>query len=64
LQEPAYIPVDISKDQLQNSATLFHKRFSQLEILPVCADYLQPFDLPSSPSDSESQHHLFSRIDR
>src|SRR6266480_1991470 len=48
LQEPvAYIPVDISKDQLQNSATLFHKRFSQLEILPVCADYLQPFDLPS-----------------
>ena len=49
LQEPvAYIPVDISKDQLQTSATLFHKRFSQLEILPVCADYLQPFDLPSS----------------
>jgi dimethylhistidine N-methyltransferase len=48
LQEPiAYIPVDISKDQLQNSATLFHKRFPKLEILPVCADYLQPFDLPS-----------------
>jgi dimethylhistidine N-methyltransferase len=48
LREPiAYIPVDISKDQLQNSTTLFHERFPQLEILPVCADYLQPFDLPS-----------------
>jgi dimethylhistidine N-methyltransferase len=49
LREPiAYIPVDISKDQLQNSTKLFHERFPQLEILPVCADYLQPFDLPSS----------------
>ncbi len=48
MREPiAYIPVDISKDQLQNSTKLFHDRFPQLEILPVCADYLQPFDLPS-----------------
>jgi dimethylhistidine N-methyltransferase len=48
LHEPiAYIPVDISKDQLQNSTTRFQERFPQLEILPVCADYLQPFDLPA-----------------
>src|SRR6266705_1263378 len=46
-EQVAYIPVDISKDQLQNSMTLFHQRFPHLEILPVCADYLQPFDLPS-----------------
>jgi uncharacterized SAM-dependent methyltransferase len=26
---------------------LFRKLFPQLEILPVCADYLEPFDLPS-----------------
>ncbi len=47
LQQPiAYIPVDISKDQLRKSATLFHNLFPQLEILPVCADYLDSFDLP------------------
>jgi len=49
LQQPiAYIPVDISKDQLQKSTTLFQELFPQLEILPVCADYLESFDLPSS----------------
>jgi dimethylhistidine N-methyltransferase len=48
LQRPiAYIPVDISKDQLQKSTTLFQELFPQLEILPVCADYLESFDLPS-----------------
>ena len=48
LQQPiAYIPVDISKDQLRKSTTLFQELFPQLEILPVCADYLESFDLPS-----------------
>jgi dimethylhistidine N-methyltransferase len=42
-----YIPVDISKEQLRRSTALFRKIFSGLEILPVCADYLEPFDLPS-----------------
>jgi L-histidine Nalpha-methyltransferase len=46
LQEPiAYIPVDISRDQLQKSTTVFQELFPQLEILPVCADYLESFDL-------------------
>jgi L-histidine Nalpha-methyltransferase len=43
----AYIPVDISKKQLQRSAALFRKIFPTLEILPVCADYLEPIHLPS-----------------
>jgi dimethylhistidine N-methyltransferase len=48
LRKPiAYIPVDISRDQLQKSATLFQRLFPQLEILPVCADYLESFDLPT-----------------
>src|SRR5213592_4786419 len=42
----AYLPVDISREQLRQSTVLFRKRFPGLEILPVCADYLQPFDLP------------------
>src|SRR3989442_7653472 len=48
LEEPAvYVPVDISKEQLERSTSLFRKIFPELEILPVCADYLEPFDLPS-----------------
>ncbi|HEY2102230.1 MAG TPA: L-histidine N(alpha)-methyltransferase [Chthoniobacterales bacterium] len=47
LQEPvAYIPVDISKEQLTQSTVAFGRIFPSLEILPVCTDYLQPFELP------------------
>src|SRR5438874_7160838 len=41
-----YVPVDISREQLTQSSIAFRKRFPGLEVLPVCADYLQPFDLP------------------
>src|SRR5213075_1322670 len=48
LERPAvYIPVDISEKQLRESAVLFQKIFADLEILPVCADYLQRVVLPS-----------------
>jgi len=49
LEKPAvYIPVDISEKQLRKSAALFREIFPDLEILPVCADYLQPVVLPST----------------
>lgn len=49
LEEPAvYIPVDISEKQLRESTALFQKIFPDLEILPVCADYLQRVVLPSA----------------
>jgi dimethylhistidine N-methyltransferase len=49
LENPAvYIPVDISEKQLRQSTTLFRKIFTDLEILPLCADYLQPVVLPPS----------------
>src|SRR5215469_12510204 len=48
LERPAvYIPVDISEKQLRQSTALFRKIFPHLEVLPVCADYLQPVVLPS-----------------
>jgi dimethylhistidine N-methyltransferase len=48
LEKPAaYIPVDISEKQLRKSTALFGKIFPDLEILPVCADYLQPVIMPS-----------------
>jgi dimethylhistidine N-methyltransferase len=48
LHEPiAYVPVDISGEQLQQSTALFRELFPDLEILPVCADYLRPVALPT-----------------
>ncbi len=43
----AYVPVDISKQRLTESAEALSREMPALEILPVCADYLQPFDLPA-----------------
>jgi dimethylhistidine N-methyltransferase len=49
LTNPAvYVPVDISEKQLRESTTLFQKIFPELEILPICADYLQPVVLPQA----------------
>ncbi len=47
LREPrVYVPIDISKEQLEKSATRFRKMFPELQVLPVAADYLEPFELP------------------
>ena len=49
LEKPAvYVPIDISEKQLRKSSMRFQKIFPNLEILPVCADYLQPVVLPSA----------------
>jgi dimethylhistidine N-methyltransferase len=48
LDKPAvYMPVDISEKQLYESAAMFRQIFPDLEVLPVCADYLQPVVLPT-----------------
>ena len=47
LKEPSvYVPIDISKEQLEKSATRFREIFPRLAVLPVCVDYLEPFELP------------------
>ena len=47
LERPAvYVPIDISREQLEKSAARFRKMFPDLQILPVAADYLEPFELP------------------
>src|SRR5437868_4331598 len=45
-QPVVYIPIDISKEQLENSTARFRSLFPGLTILPICADYLEPFELP------------------
>jgi dimethylhistidine N-methyltransferase len=43
----AYVPVDISREHLTAAADALAKEFPDVEVLPVCADFTQPFDLPT-----------------
>ncbi len=42
-----YVPVDISEEHLVAAAENLKADYPDLEILPVVADFTQPFDLPS-----------------
>ena len=42
----AYVPVDISKDHLVAAADAIAADYPAIEVLPVAADFTQPFDLP------------------
>ena len=54
LENPiAYVPVDISKQRLIESADALQRDMPALEILPVCADYLQPLRLPKPSRQPE-----------
>jgi len=47
LEEPAaYVPVDIAREQLFDAASGLARDYPSLHIIPVCADFTQPFDLP------------------
>jgi dimethylhistidine N-methyltransferase len=47
LQNPAgYVPIDISEEHLINSVNILARDYPHLRILPVSADYTQPFSLP------------------
>ena len=42
----AYVPVDISRSHLMAAAHGISASYPNLEVLPVCADFTQPFALP------------------
>ena len=47
LDDPVtYIPIDISREQLRRVARELSDSYPELEILPVCADYVSGFTLP------------------
>lgn len=55
LENPiAYVPVDISKQRLIDSAAQLSRAMPMLDIMPVCGDYLQPLQLPKS--DRQPDH--------
>jgi L-histidine Nalpha-methyltransferase len=47
LKDPSgYVPIDISEEHLMESVKTLAKDYPKLRIMPVYADYTQPFDLP------------------
>ncbi len=44
----AYVPIDISAPALSEASTRLAKSFPSLRILPVCADFTAPLELPLS----------------
>lgn len=49
-----YVPVDISREHLAATAEALRSRYPNLDILPVCADYTEMFDLPE-PDNAPSR---------
>jgi len=50
----AYIPIDISREQLLQASEELSDEYPHVEILPVCADYTTKFKLPS-PSENNQR---------
>lgn len=48
----AYVPVDISGKHLLRTAKILARDYPQLKILPVCADFVNEFDLPDLSGES------------
>lgn len=46
----SYVPVDISKEHLVESANELAEDYPSIPIQPVCADYTTAFELPEPPS--------------
>lgn len=44
----AYVPVDISREHLRRTADDLAECYPHIEVLPVCADFTQPFSLPNA----------------
>lgn len=42
----SFVPIDVAHEQLERTAAALRAAMPKLEVLPVTADYTQPFDLP------------------
>jgi dimethylhistidine N-methyltransferase len=49
----AYVPIDISREQLLRVTQELSVSYPKLEVLPVCADYTSSFELPVPMRSSE-----------
>ena len=44
----AYVPIDISRELLQQSAEDLARTYPGLKVVPICADYTRPLTLPAT----------------
>lgn len=44
----SYVPVDISRKHLASAAESLARKFPRLRIMPVCADFTTPFEIPET----------------
>ncbi|MDJ0787996.1 MAG: L-histidine N(alpha)-methyltransferase [Myxococcota bacterium] len=59
LIKPAgYVPVDISREHLLASTEALKLRHPEIEMLPVCADFTEPFEVPT-PSRADRHRVLY-----
>lgn len=42
-----YVPIDISKEHLEQAGIALASTYPNLEVLPVCADYMSAFEIPA-----------------
>lgn len=60
LTDPAgYVPVEISPDYLRNSVAELRKAFPAIPILPVCADFTSPFEIPDTARPAQRRVIFF-----
>ncbi len=50
-----YVPMDISREHLHLTAESLASAYPPLEILPLCADYTQKFELPEATREVQSR---------
>ena len=55
----AYVPIDISEDYLLATAERLRQAYPGLPVLPVAADYTQPFTLPELPDETRRRVVFF-----
>ncbi len=55
----SYVPVDISKEHLMAAAERIAERFSELEVVAVCADFMGEFHLPHSATQPRTRYFFF-----
>jgi L-histidine N-alpha-methyltransferase len=48
VRDPAgYVPIDVSGEHLRRSACAVGEEYPDIEVLPLCADFTRPLDLPA-----------------
>lgn len=54
-----YVPVDICGEMIEREAAELHPDFPRLKVLPVTADFMQPFDLPTEAKRAPARVGFF-----